>query len=140
MCTGPSSGWQAQPMTKPFWFIHVMLLWSICRLVCLKAGSEWQLNLVLGHQCVDFREFSVRSFMFSTFNSQPSLTALAEKRDLGDDFKANIQKHLPMLRFPLFNLQASADWLEDLVNGAVPAKPLLDVSACLASLNMFSSY
>lgn len=110
-------------------------------MVCLKAGSEWQLNLVLGHQCVDFREFSVRlSFMFSTFNSQPSLTALAEKRDLGDDFKANIQKHLPMLRFPLFNLQASADWLEDLVNGAVPAKPLLDVSACLASLNMFSSY
>lgn len=61
-----------------------------------------------------------------------SLAVLAEKRDLGDEFKAHVQKFLPVLRYPLFVLKASADWLEGLINGSLQPEPLLDVSAPFA--------
>lgn len=64
-----------------------------------------------------------------SFSGWP-LAVLAPKRDLGADFKNNIRKFLPLLRQPLYGLQRAADWLEALIDGTLPQKPLLDVSAC----------
>ncbi|CAK9057629.1 FO synthase subunit 1 [Durusdinium trenchii] len=42
--------------------------------------------------------------------------ALADKRDVLNDFKKDVSKYLRLLRTPLFGLERAADWLEDWVN------------------------
>lgn len=55
--------------------------------------------------------------------------ALADKRDVLNDFKKDVSKYLRLLRTPLFGLERAADWLEDWVNDRLQPLPLLDVSA-----------
>ena len=54
-----------------------------------------------------------------------------QNRDLGADFKSNVNKFIPILRQPLFGLQRAADWLEGLITGMLEKKPLLDVAASM---------
>ena len=62
------------------------------------------------------------------FNSS---AGLGEKREITDDQVQHIQKFLPVLRYPLYNLERCADFLESWISGSLPAQPLLDVSALL---------
>ena len=62
------------------------------------------------------------------FNSS---AGLGEKREITDDQVQHIEKFLPVLRYPLYNLERCADFLESWISGSLPAQPLLDVSALL---------
>ena len=57
--------------------------------------------------------------------------ALAEKREITEDQKAHLRKFLPALRFPLFELGRSADFLEGWISDTLPPDSVVDVSACL---------
>ena len=54
---------------------------------------------------------------------------LSEKKPLGQSYRDNILKHIPLLRDPLYQLNQAADHLENWVHGLLPPAPLLDVSA-----------
>ena len=54
---------------------------------------------------------------------------MAEKRDIGDDYRDHIKKYLPMMHDPSFGLHQAADYLQNYVNGTLPLAPLVDVDA-----------
>lgn len=60
--------------------------------------------------------------------------ALADKREITQDYRNHIKKFLPSLRHPLYEMERAADWLEGWVDGSLPPTPLLDVSARLGSM------
>ncbi|CAK9086345.1 FO synthase subunit 1 [Durusdinium trenchii] len=47
---------------------------------------------------------------------------LAEKREIAEEQRSHLQKYIPMLRFPLYNLSRCADFLESWLNDALPTK------------------
>lgn len=55
--------------------------------------------------------------------------ALAEKREISELQKSHIESFLPALRFPLYQHDRTADFLESWINGAMEPEELLDVSA-----------
>ena len=59
-----------------------------------------------------------------------ALTVVADKNDIGDKVTDHLMKYIPSLRLPEFSLDRAADYLESWINGTLPLKPLLDVSAC----------
>ena len=54
---------------------------------------------------------------------------IADRNELGKDYKESILKYIPLLRNPLFNLQRAADFLEAWVKGTLQMAPLVPVSA-----------
>lgn len=56
---------------------------------------------------------------------------VSEKRDVGDDYRAHIEKHIKLLRLPLYQLERAADWLDAWVHGYLEPAPLLRTNARL---------
>ena len=127
MPAGPSNGCQALRMTEPSSCTLGMWLLRNSRLGCRKVGFIFVFEPVC--KCQDEM---IYSFSCLFFPSPCTLAAIVEKKDLGEEYKNHLRKFLPSLRYPLFGLSESADWLEALVDGSLPSEPLLDVSAILA--------
>lgn len=58
-----------------------------------------------------------------------SWAGIAEKKDLGKEYRDHVLKHVSMMRNPLFNLEKAAAYLESWVTGSRAPTPLLDISA-----------
>ena len=66
-------------------------------------------------------------------NHKPILAGpgVAEKKDLGKEYRDHVLKYASMMKNPLFNLERAASYLENWVNGTVAPSPVLDVSGFL---------
>ena len=56
------------------------------------------------------------------------MKGLADKKEIPKETKENIEKHILLLRNPIFKLQRAADWLEGWITGSLPNYDLLNVS------------
>lgn len=54
---------------------------------------------------------------------------LAEKNDIGNDYRDHVLKFIPLLTQPEINLARAAKYLEAWIHDVLPAAPLLDCSA-----------
>ena len=126
---GLEDGWRAQHFHLASFTFHVVWLWSVFLWVAHKdlhsrpCTEIWQFVWVYGV------EVSFWNICQSMHTWPPPVRT--QNRELGADFKSNVQKYIPMLRQPLFGLMRAADWLEGLITGTLEKKPLLDVWASM---------
>lgn len=64
---------------------------------------------------------------------------IADKKDLGSEYRDHVLKYVPLMRNPLYRLENAANYLENWVKGSQPLHRLLDVSGFLGNGRTFQA-